>query len=73
MIKHMPLNKPIRLKMPGDPNKYHPIGKNDINDTISINIVFCLIDTITPRKHKASINIPGAVIIFDVFSLEWGF
>lgn len=60
----------MRLKIPGEPSRYHPTGKNDIKDTIAINIGLRFIETRNPKMHRSTINIPGVVIMFDAFSIE---
>jgi len=73
MIKQVIFNQPIILKNPGDDNKYQPIGKNDNIETNTINMGFLFIEASTPNRHKITINMPGVVIIFDTFSVEYGF
>lgn len=72
-MKQAIFNQPIILKIPGVDNKYQPIGKNDNIEINAIKMGFLLIETTTPNRQKITINMPGAVIIFDEFSVEYGF
>ncbi len=73
MTKQAIFNQPIILKIPGEYNKYQPIGKNDNIETNTIKMGFLLIETTTPNRQKITINTPGSVIILNAFSVEYGF
>ena len=72
-MKQAIFNQPIILKIPGEDNKYQPIGKNDNIETNAIKMGFLLTETTAPNRQKITINTPGVVIIFDTFSVEYGF
>ena len=72
-MKQTIFNQPIILKIPGENNKYQPIGINDNIETNAIKTGFLLIETATPNRQIIAINTPGIVIIFDAFSIEYGF
>ena len=73
MMKQAIFNQPIILNIPGEDNKYQPIGKNDNIETNIIKMGFLLIETTIPNRQIITINTPGVVIIFNAFSVEYGF
>jgi len=73
MIKQATFNQPIILKMPGEDNKYQPIGKNDNIENNAIKMGFLLAETTAPNRQIITINTPGVLIIFDTFTAEYGF
>ena len=59
--------------MPGVPNKYQPMGRNEEPDTIAIKTGILLSETTTPTKHNKTINTPGGVTNSTDRSAEYGF
>lgn len=72
-MKQAIFNHPIILKIPDEDNKYQPIGINDNIETNAIKMGFLLIEATAPKMQKITIKTPGVVIIFDTFSVEYGF
>lgn len=73
MTKLTILNQPIISKIPGVDIKYQPIGKNDNIETKAIKTGFLFIEIAAPKRQNIAITTPGSVIIFDAFSVEYGF